>query len=397
MDGTKKDEKELKKQENKTKAKSKKKIILITIVIILVIVLACAGTGIYYYINESKKIEEISKTQEQAFLDFAEEIKYGQEISYNDLLLKLIDKSKLQESTNITLEINDRQINPEETFKFEEIGTYNIKIKLEYKYTYSIINSLTKIINSEKTKEILIEDKEKPKIEGVSNREITVGEQINLQDGITATDNVDGNIEVKIEGSVDNNKAGEYTIKVSATDKSGNTEESSFKVTVKEKPVVATNTKTNNTVKNNETNKNQNNNQNTKNNNGETVASSGNHVQDILRLTNQYRAEAGVGALTLDSKLSNAAQKRAVELVSKASHERPDGRDCFTILDEYNINYNLCGENIAYGQANGVSAAKWWRNSPGHYANMIGRGFKKIGIGVHNQGGRLYYVQLFVG
>lgn len=385
----------------KTNNKSKKKAVLITVSIILVILLACGGAGTYYYLKEGKKIEELSTAQEAAFLDFSqtssgengeeinegnsEEIKYGQEVSYNDLLSKLVDTSKLQENTNITLSVNDKQINPEETYKFEQLGTYTLKVKLEYQYTYSLINSLTKTIVNEKSTEILIEDKEAPTINGVADKEITVGDQINLQDGITATDNVDGEVEVKVEGEVDNNKAGEYQIKVTATDNAGNNAEASFKVNVKEKPVVTTTSPK--ISSNSSTSKG--------GSNGGAVASSGNHVQDILRLTNQYRAEVGQNALTLDSKLSAAAQKRATELVQNCSHTRPNGTSCFTVYDDYGIHAWNYGENIAWGQANGASAAQWWRNSPGHYANMIRSGFHKIGIGVHSAGGRLYYVQLF--
>ncbi len=388
-------------EKNVEKKKSKKKIVFITIGIILVILLACVGAGTYYYITEENKIEEISLSQEQLFLEFSEEIKYGQEISYNDLLSKLVDISKLEDNVNIILTINDTELSKEDTYKFEQLGTYNIRVKLVYQYNYSLIKSLTKIIESEKVTEIKVEDKEKPVITGVADKEITVGDEINLSEGITATDNVDGEIEAKIEGTVDNNKAGEYIIKVTATDNSGNTEEASFKVTVKEKPVVETQEpKSNSTTSSKSSSSSKG-----KSSSGEksssgtqssgVVASSGNHVQDILTLTNQYRAERGASALTLDSKLSSAAQKRATELVSTPSHTRPDGSDCFTVFDEFNIISYMCGENIAWGQANGASAAVWWRNSTGHYANMINSGFHKIGIGVHSQGGRLYYVQLF--
>ena len=381
--------KETKTETTENKPKSKKKVILIVVSIILIIVLACAGLGTYYYFNENKKITEISTMQEQAFLEFSDEVKYGQEISYNDLLPKLVDTNKLQENTNIILEINSKEIKQDETFKFEELGTYNVKVKLEYKYNYSIITSLSKMIESEKTTEIVIEDKEPPTINGVADKEITVGDQINLQEGITATDNVDGEVEVKVEGEVDNNKVGEYKIKVTATDKSGNNAESSFKVTVKEKPKVETNTAQKGTTANNGTNK-------ANGNGGGTtaVASTGDNITDIVRLTNQYRAEVGLGALSLNSKLSAAAQKRATELVSNCSHTRPDGSYFDSIFVDYDIHTWNYGENIAWGQTNGVSVAQTWRNSPGHYKNMIRNGGHYIGIGAYNAGGRWYWVQL---
>ena len=389
----------LKEQKNKENVnvanRSKKKVVIICLVVAFLILAICGGLGGYYYFTENKKILEIHNTQKSSLKEFSEEVKYGQEISYDDLLIKLIDKEKIQENTNIIIQINDKELLNGETFKFEQLGTYTVKVKTKYTYVYPVLNFIKQNIEEEKTLEIIIEDKEKPVITGISNKEITVGDNINLQDGITASDNVDGDVEVKLEGSVDNQKAGTYTIKVTATDKSGNTEEATFTVTVKEKPKVASTTTSGNKKTNSGTSSG---NKNSGSSSGTATSSSGSaqqYIQDILRLTNQYRAEVGVPALTLDSKLSSAAQKRATELVSTPSHTRPDGTDCFTVLTEYGINYWACGENIAYGQQNGVSAATWWRNSPGHYGNMTAQKFAKIGIGAYYSGGRWYWVQLF--
>ena len=91
----------------------------------------------------------------------------------------LVDTSKLPKNTNITIQIDNKKITKGETVKFEKIKTYIVKVNLEYTYVYSIIKSLTKNIQSEKTLKITVVDKEKPIIEGVSNREITVGDNIN--------------------------------------------------------------------------------------------------------------------------------------------------------------------------------------------------------------------------
>lgn len=392
---TKDDESKTMSEKDTNKKKSKKKVIFILLAIILVFLLACGGIGAYYYTTENKKISEISKIQENSLQDFSEEIKYGQEISYEDLIGKLVNISELSENTNITIQINDRELSTEEKFKFDKLGTYTIKVKLDYTYTYSIINRLTQNIESEKTIEIVIEDQEKPVIKGVTNKEITVGDKINLQDGITATDNVDEKVEIKIEGTVDNKKAGKYNIKVIASDKSGNTENATFTVTVKEKTKVTTSTTSNGNSKTNESSTDKSKTSVNSTDSAKTAASSQKYIADILRLTNQYRAEVGVDALTLDSKLSAAAQKRATELVKTPSHTRPNGTSCFTVFNEYGIDAWTYGENIAYGQANGTSAAKWWRNSSGHYKNMTKKEYKKIGIGAYYSGGRWYWVQLF--
>lgn len=382
---TKEDTKE-KKETDIDKRRNKKKFIIILIVVILVFLLTIGGIVTYYYIKESSKISKISRSQEETLKNFSEEIKYGQEFSYDNLVDNLIDTYKLHENTNITILINDEILSNKDTFKFEELGTYTIKVKLEYTYIYPIITFLTKNIKNEKMVNVVVIDNEKPVIEGVTNKEITVGDNINLEEGITARDNVDKEVEIKIDGTVDNEKPGNYDIKVIASDKSGNTEELTFTVTVKEKvqeqEII---NKVDNIGK-----------QNTANSGSSTATvSAEQHISDILRITNQYRAEVGEKALTLDSKLCELAQKRAMELVSLQSHTRPNGTNYHTIFEEYGMLIWISGENLAYGQPDGVSAAEWWRNSPGHYQSMINKAYTKIGIGAYYSGGNWYWIQLF--
>lgn len=125
-----------------------------------------------------------------------------------------------------------------------------------------------------------------------------------------------------------------------------------------------------------------------------------NYVNQILTATNGYRAEVGLAPLVLDEELTLEAMARAVELVYgtidsyKKEHRRPDGSYCFTISDELGMK-EYWGENLAWGQKDGTTAAKWWRNSPGHYANMTGRNYTKLGVGVIRFGGKYWYVQAF--
>lgn len=117
-------------------------------------------------------------------------------------------------------------------------------------------------------------------------------------------------------------------------------------------------------------------------------------VNDILNQTNAYRAELGLNPLVLDEELTLEAMVRAIEsaYTKRYDHTRPDGSYCFTISLELGMkDYN--GENLAWGQKDGLTATRWWRNSPGHYANMTGKYFTKLGVGVIKFGGKYLYVQ----
>ena len=117
----------------------------------------------------------------------------------------------------------------------------------------------------------------------------------------------------------------------------------------------------------------------------------------VLNYVNGYRSEVGVENLSLDTNLSIAATIRALEMAwsNKFSHDRPNGSSCFSVLNDLGINYFSVGENIAWGYWDAASVSEGWKNSPGHYANMISSNFSKIGIGYAVVDGERYWVQIF--
>lgn len=119
------------------------------------------------------------------------------------------------------------------------------------------------------------------------------------------------------------------------------------------------------------------------------------YASQVLKLVNQERAKAGLSALTTNSTLSAAANKRAKETSQSFSHTRPDGTSFSTVLKEYNIAYRAAGENIAYGQKTPQEVVTGWMNSPGHRANILNSNYGKLGIGVYKSNGVIYWSQLF--
>ena len=116
-----------------------------------------------------------------------------------------------------------------------------------------------------------------------------------------------------------------------------------------------------------------------------------------IDIANAARAEAGLSALSYDGVLSSLASVRAAEAAQSFSHTRPDGRSCFTILDENAVAYMTCGENIAAGQTTEEEVMNAWLNSPGHRANILNGAFHKVGLGYFDAGdayGR-YWVTIF--
>ena len=119
------------------------------------------------------------------------------------------------------------------------------------------------------------------------------------------------------------------------------------------------------------------------------------YVEQVVQLVNVERAKEGLAPLTLDTRVSAAAQVRAKEIVTSFSHTRPDGSSFATALKEQNISYRRAGENIAWGQKSPQEVVTAWMNSSGHRANIMNENFTSIGVGYHRQNGVNYWCQLF--
>lgn len=119
------------------------------------------------------------------------------------------------------------------------------------------------------------------------------------------------------------------------------------------------------------------------------------YQQQVIDLVNKERKAAGLSSLTTTSKLESAAMHRAKETVEIFSHTRPDGTSFYTVLGEYGITYNACGENIAWGQRTPEAVMNAWMNSDGHRKNIMSSNFNKIGIGYYVVNNTPYWVQIF--
>lgn len=125
--------------------------------------------------------------------------------------------------------------------------------------------------------------------------------------------------------------------------------------------------------------------------------------QEMTTYVNQYREEVGSKDLTLNKELSVLATIRAIEIAysDTFSHTRPDGRHWGTVGEDLNFAMMILGENILYGTGGysdtAAKAATQWRDSPGHYRNMIASGFGTLGVGKYTLNGTTYWVQLFCG
>lgn len=121
------------------------------------------------------------------------------------------------------------------------------------------------------------------------------------------------------------------------------------------------------------------------------------YAKEVLRLVNIERTSRGLNALTMPDDLTAVAKLRAKELETLFDHTRPDGRSCFTALDDAGIDYWMCGENIAKGYASPQSVVNGWMNSKGHRENILNPRYKELGVGCYkDNAGRYCWAQMFL-
>ncbi|MCS6798415.1 MAG: CAP domain-containing protein [Myxococcota bacterium] len=116
-----------------------------------------------------------------------------------------------------------------------------------------------------------------------------------------------------------------------------------------------------------------------------------------LRLTNEARASAGLPALVCDDALTRAARLHSKDMCDRDyfSHTSLDGRSFTDRIEEQGARYGAAGENIAWGQRTPAEVHAAWMSSPGHRSNILGRAYRRIGIGYWPCGGSPYWTQNF--
>jgi uncharacterized protein YkwD len=113
---------------------------------------------------------------------------------------------------------------------------------------------------------------------------------------------------------------------------------------------------------------------------------------DFTGRTNALRASVGLGPLVRDGSLDGLAVEWAAELASSGQLRHSTipktvvGRPWSTV-----------GENVGFGP-NVATVHDALVKSAGHYANLTGAGFSRVGIGVAIDGnGRVWVVEVFAG
>jgi|GEM_PF-2087373 len=129
--------------------------------------------------------------------------------------------------------------------------------------------------------------------------------------------------------------------------------------------------------------------------------------QAFLKLINDYRIANQLSPLTPSPTLGTAAQLHSQDMAVNdySSHTGLDGSSPADRMNRAGYPTSQAGswgENIYWGSGSlgtPQSAFNWWRNSPGHNANMLNPNFRAIGIGWYHSDtyGKTHWTNTFGG
>ena len=112
--------------------------------------------------------------------------------------------------------------------------------------------------------------------------------------------------------------------------------------------------------------------------------------KQLVGLTNQSRASAGLRALKVDATLTAIARGRSKDMITRGyfSHNiPPSGYNVFAILDKKGYCYAIAGENIGWNNyPDDVATAvvhKAFMKSSGHRSNILGKRWDVVGVGAY--------------
>jgi len=118
-------------------------------------------------------------------------------------------------------------------------------------------------------------------------------------------------------------------------------------------------------------------------------------VRQILQLVNQERVKAGLSPLTLNPKLTSAAQGYSEQMARTGiyAHTGADGTSPGDRIKRAGYNASTWAENIHHRTGSPETIMADWMKSPGHRANILNPDLKEIGIGIDSTGS--YWTQNF--
>ena len=104
----------------------------------------------------------------------------------------------------------------------------------------------------------------------------------------------------------------------------------------------------------------------------------------VVQLTNDERKKIGASTLTVNSKLTQAAQQKGQDMLANQyfAHISPSGVTPWFWMKKSGYSYSVAGENLAIDFVDAEDVVTAWLNSPTHKANMLSKDYTETGVAV---------------
>ncbi|UQI48447.1 CAP domain-containing protein [Streptomyces sp. HU2014] len=123
----------------------------------------------------------------------------------------------------------------------------------------------------------------------------------------------------------------------------------------------------------------------------------GSHVQQVVDMVNAERAKHGCSAVTVNAKLTAAAQGHSDDMAARDyyAHTSPEGKGPGDRITAAGYRWSTYGENIFKSPKDARTAMDGWMKSQGHRDNILNCSFKEIGVGINFSANGPWWTQNF--
>jgi uncharacterized protein YkwD len=121
----------------------------------------------------------------------------------------------------------------------------------------------------------------------------------------------------------------------------------------------------------------------------------------LVNLANEERLANNISELKTNESLEMAAQMKADDMAAKGyfAHNTPDGKSPWYWIEQAGYEYKYAGENLAVNFLDSNEVHTAWKNSRGHFLNIINPKYTEVGIatstGIYKGREAIFVVQMF--
>jgi len=115
----------------------------------------------------------------------------------------------------------------------------------------------------------------------------------------------------------------------------------------------------------------------------------------VVAWANAERGARGLAPYRLSGAMAARTQACDMAVHGYFAHSRPGAPDLGPRIKATGYRFRAANENLAHTRRVGpTSAGRIWRGAPLHWAAVVDRGYRDVGVAIATGGGRVYWVMV---